>query len=560
MLFRRPGKPFIRLPNGCIFIAAARTSLRLGIGPSRTYGPPWVSRNFKFYSVTIRIFSYRPVVVRTSHGSRLRESTPMDGGCKMLVQGRCPVRIVSIVNQKGGCGKTTTSINLAACLARLGQRTLLVDMDPQGHCGIGLAVPESQIQKTIFDAMIEPTDGKPARMSEIIWQIATDFDLAPSNLRLAAFEQHFAGRPGRESRLQQALDQVKDKYDWCILDCPPSVGLLVFNALYAAHEVIVPVETGFFSLHGLSKMMETLEHLGGKLGRKLGVRVLPTLYDTRTKLAREVLSELRSRFGDYLMESAVNFNTKLKEAASFGQPITEYDPGSRGYKDFVNLARELMGHRDQATVPTPAGESTRPAELVQRARQLASLTNVQFGRTTVSVPAAATLPTDETVVVNGSYHGGTSIITDISESASALTLTADGLAGMVATDPISRLGLTLTQVPIELEELPTKTAAEITQEKIDRIYGIRQTDDGVTFAVKLDSAGSVRLAGDFNDWSDQATPMLRYGDSEFTTTISLKPGRYRYRLVVDGQWINDPHNEYVEQNEFGATNNIVEVA
>lgn len=470
------------------------------------------------------------------------------------------MRIVSIVNQKGGCGKTTTSINLAACLARLGQRTLLVDMDPQGHCGIGLAVPESQIQKTIFDAMIEPTDGKPARMSEIIWQIATDFDLAPSNLRLAAFEQHFAGRPGRESRLQQALDQVKDKYDWCILDCPPSVGLLVFNALYAAHEVIVPVETGFFSLHGLSKMMETLEHLGGKLGRKLGVRVLPTLYDTRTKLAREVLSELRSRFGDYLMESAVNFNTKLKEAASFGQPITEYDPGSRGYKDFVNLARELMGHRDQATVPTPAGESTRPAELVQRARQLASLTNVQFGRTTVSVPAAATLPTDETVVVNGSYHGGTSIITDISESASALTLTADGLAGMVATDPISRLGLTLTQVPIELEELPTKTAAEITQEKIDRIYGIRQTDDGVTFAVKLDSAGSVRLAGDFNDWSDQATPMLRYGDSEFTTTISLKPGRYRYRLVVDGQWINDPHNEYVEQNEFGATNNIVEVA
>jgi len=141
------------------------------------------------------------------------------------------MRTIAIINQKGGCGKTTTSINLAACMARLGQKTLLVDMDPQGHCGVGLAVPEDQIERTIYDALIEPGDGKPAKLSETVWQIASDFDLAPSNLKLAGFEQVFAGRDGREDRLATALDTVRSTYNWVILDCPPSVGLLTFNAL-----------------------------------------------------------------------------------------------------------------------------------------------------------------------------------------------------------------------------------------------------------------------------------------------------------------------------------------
>ena len=190
------------------------------------------------------------------------------------------MRTIAIINQKGGCGKTTTSINLAACMARLGHKTLLVDMDPQGHCGIGLAVPEEQIERTIFDALIEPADtrdGKVPKVSDIVWQIATDFDLAPSNLKLAAFEQVFSGRQGREDRLAKALEGVKDNYEWCIIDCPPSVGLITFNALKAADEVVVPVETGYFSLHGLAKMMETLEHLKERSGKQIYIRVLPTL-------------------------------------------------------------------------------------------------------------------------------------------------------------------------------------------------------------------------------------------------------------------------------------------
>src|SRR5438552_5029729 len=138
------------------------------------------------------------------------------------------MRTLAIINQKGGCGKTTTSINLAACMARLSQKTLLVDMDPQGHCGVGLAVPEDQIERTIYDALIEEQDGRPVPIADLVWQIATDFDLAPSNLKLAAFEQVFAGRPGREDRLAAALEGVKANYDWAIIDCPPSVGLITF--------------------------------------------------------------------------------------------------------------------------------------------------------------------------------------------------------------------------------------------------------------------------------------------------------------------------------------------
>ncbi len=440
------------------------------------------------------------------------------------------MRTVAIINQKGGCGKTTTSINLAACLARLGQKTLLVDMDPQGHCGVGLAVPEDQIERTILDALIEPADGKVARLDEIVWQIATDFDLAPSNIKLAGFEQLFAGRAGREDRLLHVIESARANYAWCIIDCPPSVGLITFNALRACDEVVVPVETGYFSLHGLTKMMETLEMMKEQAAKDILVRVLPTLYDTRTKLAREVLNELRSKFGDYLMESTVNFNTKLKEAASFGQPITEYDPGSRGYKDFVNLARELMGHRPTETEVTPMETLSRPAELVQRAKQLAQLNAMQFGRGVVTTPIA-----------NGQPAGVATLeaTTTRMQTMGLLPLSADELA----------------MLPQPLDPKPAKTV----QEKLCSFYGVKQVGEEVVFAGKFAEAHKVLIAGDFNNWSPMSTPMAGR-DGEWRTSLALPKGRYRYRLVVDGKWMTDPFNQYVEANQFGELNNVVEVA
>ncbi len=488
------------------------------------------------------------------------------------------MRTIAIINQKGGCGKTTTSINLAACLARLGQKTLLVDMDPQGHCGTGLAVPEDQIERTIYDALLDAADGKeavggkPAKVAEVVWQIASDFDLAPSNIRLSAFEQVFAGRAGREDRLALALAGVKAAYQWCIIDCPPSVGLITFNALKACDEVVVPVETGYFSLHGLAKMMETLEVMKDRCGRDVLVRVLPTLYDTRTKLAREVLAELKAKFRDYLMESTVNFNTKLKEAASFGQPITEYDPGSRGYKDFVNLARELMGHRPAEVEPTPAEQLSRPAELVQRAKQLAQLANYSFGRTTIAghtaaaaaAAAAAAVPVPEAKPlvrpdparlplsinrVAGLVDAGDEPVTGRQPAAAFAPAGGGGTAVLTPPPPAT--------LKLRSDPRPGPT----TEQKIDAIYGVRQTTDGVVFAARFDGAQRVLIAGDFNNWSAMSTPMAAADrPGLWQAKLPLMAGRYRYRFVVDGRWMTDPHNDTVEANQFGELNNVVEVA
>jgi chromosome partitioning protein len=493
------------------------------------------------------------------------------------------MRIIAIINQKGGCGKTTTGINLAACLARLGQKTLLVDVDPQGHCGVGLAVPEDQIERTIYDCLIEPSDGKTAKLSEIVWQIASDFDLAPSNIKLAAFEQIFAGRPGREDRLLRALDTVRPTYDWVVIDCPPSVGLLTFNALRACDEVLVPVETGFFSLHGLAKVMETLELLKERCNKDVLIRVLPTLYDTRTKLAREVLQELRAKFRDYLMESVVNFNTKLKEAASFGQPITEYDPGSRGYKDFVNLARELMGHRPVDVEPVSSTDRlSRPAELVQRARQLAQLTNYQFGRGTVKTgPAATETPTATPAIAasangngngngNGSGAGEPNAYESLADLAkSAVTPAAfssrrvDNMAfgedeSHDANEPEHAAPGSPTAVTPAPAQLPP--AAKTTEQKIEEFYGVKQEGDEVLFAAKFEEARKVLIAGDFNNWTPISTPMQKASDGMWQMRLPLPKGRYRYRLVVDGKWMTDPNNQSVETNQFGELNNVIEVA
>jgi chromosome partitioning protein len=433
------------------------------------------------------------------------------------------MRTIAIINQKGGCGKTTTAINLAACLARLGHKTLLIDMDPQGHCAIGLAVPEEQIERGIYDVLIDAADGPTAKLNQIVWQIATDFDLAPANIKLAAFEQLFAGRPGREMRLTQAIEQVRGSYEWCIIDCPPSVGLITFNALVAADEVIVPVETGFFSLHGLAKMMETLEELKEQSGKDILIRVLPTLYDTRTKLAREVLAELRAKFRDYLMESTVNFNTKLKEAASFGQPITEYDPGSRGYKDFVNLARELMGHRPVDL--DGAGEKlSRPAELVQRAKALAQLTSFKFGRNGLNSPDNGLQP----------MTNGNTAVDEMPAPMAARLAPAQAMAN---------------------GHQPMTTA-----QKIDAFYGVKQVGDEVIFAAEFQNARKVLIAGDFNNWQPMGTPMAENGrPGGWVTRLPLRPGRYRYRFVVDGRWVTDPNNQHTETNEYGELNNVVEV-
>jgi hypothetical protein len=356
------------------------------------------------------------------------------------------------------------------------------------------------------------------------------------------------------------------------------------------------VETGYFSLHGLAKMMETLEVMKDRCGRDILIRVLPTLYDTRTKLAREVLSELRAKFKEYLMESTVNFNTKLKEAASFGQPITEYDPGSRGYKDFVNLARELMGHRPVDLEPTPTETLSRPAELVQRARQLAQIANYQFGRsnsqpTNGSIPSAPetrpfTRPepvrNPETVRSTEPLRSSEPVrnaatISRVSEMGLDLTPgPIDALTNGSYTDAGGSIAIATAPAPsivhskiefssepkieVKSESAPPVKTPPTTRQKIEAFYGVKQIDDQVIFTAKFENASKVLIAGDFNHWSPMSTPMIRSEThGMWVTKLPLYPGRYRYRFIVDGRWTTDPNNTYVESNQFGELNNVVEV-
>jgi len=263
------------------------------------------------------------------------------------------MRVIAVVNQKGGCGKTTVSINLAAVLAYQGYRSLLLDMDPQSHCSVGLAIPEEQIEKSIYDVLISAFSSQKTELKQVVWQISQNFDLAPSGIELAALEQQLSGQDRREERLNEALELYAQDYQYVLVDCPPSVGLLTFNALRAADEVIIPVETGYFAIHGLTRQIETLKVMQNQCKQNLTWRILPSMYDVRTKMARELLAELKKHYGPSLFKTTVNFNTKLKEAASFGQPITEYDSSSKGMRDFQALANEVTAQG----IPIPASQT-----------------------------------------------------------------------------------------------------------------------------------------------------------------------------------------------------------
>ncbi|MHC4336455.1 MAG: AAA family ATPase [Planctomycetota bacterium] len=417
------------------------------------------------------------------------------------------MRTIAVVNQKGGCGKTTVAINLASVLAETGQKTLLVDMDPQSHCAVGLAVPEEQIEQSVYDVLISNSRNEPVKLTEILWQIGERLELAPASIDLSAFEQQMAGIPERECCLKNILTDVKNDYDYAIIDCPPAVGLLTFNALRASSDVIVPVETGYFALHGLSRQLETLSILSKRCSQDVSVRVLASMYDIRTKMAREILAELRKHFADRMFNAIVNFNTKLKEAASFGQPINEYDPTSKGHRNFRSLAEEVLGsHVQQQRHEFVNSLASQLESISATADELLKSTNVPIRK-----------------------------------------------AAQPKTEQLSPPKEPETKIPEAPK--PAETSA-----KLSDYYGASQIDGAVVFVTLYPRAHTVQIAGDFNNWQPQQTPMEKVGDSGvWQTKLKLPAGKYRYRLVVDGQWQQDPYNEKAELNPYGDYNSVLEV-
>lgn len=265
------------------------------------------------------------------------------------------MEIIAIANQKGGCGKTTTAINLSACLGQRGKRTLVVDMDPQGHASLGFGL-RCEEREGLYEVFL-----REITMGEVIVpEVSKNVDLVPGTISLAAVEHLLADTPEREWRLATHLSQFEGRYDYCVIDCPPSLGLLAFNALRAADRVLVPLEMSAFALDGIERLSETIDLLAEKYQTEIPIRVLPTMVDLRPRFSREMMREVREMFPQQLSRAAIHYTIRLKEAAQRGVPVVAHDAECIGALDYDRLAREVMGEEVGRVTVTAFNAYTKP--------------------------------------------------------------------------------------------------------------------------------------------------------------------------------------------------------
>lgn len=249
-------------------------------------------------------------------------------------------KAIAIFNQKGGVGKTTTNINLAACLAIRGKKVLILDIDPQGNTTSGIGVTKRNLKNTVYNILIDK-DYDPRKA--IIKTNVENLDLIPASVDLAGAEVELVGMEGRENALKDGLEKIKDNYDYIFIDCPPSLGLLTINSLAAVDSVLVPIQCEFYALEGVSQLVSTIDLVKRSLNPKLEIQgVILSMFDGRTNLSLQVVQEVKKYFGNKVYATIIPRNVRLAEAPSYGMPITEYDPKSKGAEAYGDFADEFL--------------------------------------------------------------------------------------------------------------------------------------------------------------------------------------------------------------------------
>ncbi|MEI6822703.1 MAG: AAA family ATPase [Bacteroidota bacterium] len=258
-------------------------------------------------------------------------------------------KVIAIANQKGGVGKTTSAINLAACLAVLEKKTLLIDADPQANATSGVGFNPQNIKTSIYECIIDDVEPK-----DIILNTTTPFlDLIPAHIDLVGAEIEMINLPSREKMMRKVIAKVKDDYDFIIIDCSPSLGLITVNSLTAADSVIIPVQCEYFALEGLGKLLNTIRIVQSRLNEKLEIEgILLTMYDSRLRLAKQVVEDVRQHFQQMVFETLIYRNTKLGEAPSFGETIIMHDANCTGSLNYLNLAREILQKNNLTKIDT----------------------------------------------------------------------------------------------------------------------------------------------------------------------------------------------------------------
>ncbi|MEC8818612.1 MAG: AAA family ATPase [Planctomycetota bacterium] len=452
------------------------------------------------------------------------------------------MRTIAMVNQKGGCGKTTTAINLSAEFARRSLRVLLIDLDPQGHCAAGLGVPESSITRGIEDALEADLGYEPDLVDEMIWEVGSGLNLIPCTVRLTNFESADHGNAeqhDRDRRLLHVLELVQDRFDVCIVDCPPAIGWLTFNALRAADETLVPVETGYFALKGAIRQAKTIDTVIKRIGRPLDFFLLPTLHDESSARSENILSAIRTRFGDQVAPLVVREHESLREAASMGQPVQEFAPDSPASEDFARLADWILGHQQTTIAVERARQhqeetdrATLRAEDPRPDSQQPAPSALEESRPSPPVPE----PNERVQAVLqrvGRHEAGASpgVVFDVQRL-------PEGVLDRVRSAPQGLQSLVVD---------PTKSGDG---DHEPGRFGAFAIPEGVCFRQPAGTGSTVAVTGDFNDWAREGEPLAPRGPAgDHEVILPLPPGTYRYRLLVDGTPAPDPHATSVEASD-----------